>query len=107
MSESLRLQSPCGSVFEITAEAVWADFRDMLKTHYEIDDAKADAMLARRQAEEPDHWIQWLKEQFTWQDIDKLGTVVSRPSSEEQIKALCDAYRSGDRSPIGYFIISD
>lgn len=107
MSEKLRLKSPCGSVFEITADAIWSDFRALLKTQHDIDDAEADTMLARRKAEEPDFWMQWFREQFDWGDIDRLGTVVSRPFSEEEIKMLCDAYRSGDSSPIGFYITEE
>lgn len=103
MSETLRLKSPCGSVFEITADAIWSDFRALLKAQHDIDDAEADSMLARRKAEEPEFWMQWFREQFDWQDIDRLGTVISRPSGE-QLKQICDAYRNSDQSPITFYI---
>jgi hypothetical protein len=93
MVNSIRLESPCGSVFEVTAEPIWADFRALLKKHHGLDDDEADEMLARRQKEEPDHWVQWLKDQFSWDEIDAIATVVSRPSGE-QLKMLCDQYRS-------------
>jgi hypothetical protein len=103
MTDSIRVKAICGGIFEVQARAVWRDFRALLIAMHKLDDAGADAMLARRQAEEPDFWIQWFKEHWMWDEVEKHGTLIS-PSTNGESKRVCAKMRKADDTYPGHYI---
>jgi hypothetical protein len=83
------VKSACGRQWFVSWSTVWKDYMEFLKDYDGLTRKEA-----RAKANENLDFIEtWFYEQFNWDDVERLGVLVTVPT-EKQIKAALDFYRS-------------
>lgn len=91
-THGFRIQSPCGRTYVVALEAVRDDYAHFISKTDKVSYEKALEGVSSSDVES------WFHDQFTWEDVERLGECVARPAhTPEQIALIVEAALNSTR----------